>query len=278
MENKKQKYMNVITVDPKDCRRWKYADRSGFEFGDIYSLAQDISKNGQIEPVLLRKTKASQDDVQYEVIAGSRRWKACLEAGLSLKGIIVELSDEEAAIAQIKENQKVSICDYSKGIYYAKVLKEMNLTHNQLSELIGCSRTKLENFLAFEKVPQRIWAAVNNPSRVSSRTAASIYALSQKGEEFISALIDLGEDIRKGIGCRTLEQRVQENLYGAPTAIEFQKEITLPSGISLGRWTKKGIEFSSDIPLNQNEIEANLIQYFEKILKPPPQQDKDCRN
>ena len=262
--------MNVITVDPKNCHRWKYADRSGFEFGDIYALAQDISKNGQIEPVLLRTTKASQD-VQYEVIAGSRRWKACLEAALPLKGIVVDLSDEEAAIAQIKENQKVSICDYSRGIYYAKVLKEMNLTHSQLSELIGCSRSKLENFLAFEKIPQRIWEVVNNPSRVSSRTAATIYALSQKGEEFISALIDLAEEIRKGIGCRTLEQKVQEILYGAPTAIEFQKEITLPSGLSLGRWTKKGIEFSSEIPLNENEIEAHLIQYFDKILKSQPE-------
>ena len=145
-----------------------------------------------------------------------------------------------------------------------------HMTHSQLSELIGCSRSKLENFLAFEKIPQRIWEVVNNPSRVSSRTAATIYALSQKGEEFISALIDLAEEIRKGIGSRTLEQKIQEILYGAPTAIEFQKTITLPTGLSLGRWTKKGIEFSSEIPLNQNEIEAHLIQYFDQVIQNSP--------
>ena len=41
--------MEVITVNPRECTRWPLADRSGFEFGDLHSLAEDIKKNGQIE-------------------------------------------------------------------------------------------------------------------------------------------------------------------------------------------------------------------------------------
>ena len=44
--------MEVITVNPRECTRWPLADRSGFEFGDLHSLAEDIKKNGQIEPIL----------------------------------------------------------------------------------------------------------------------------------------------------------------------------------------------------------------------------------
>ena len=146
--------MQVIEVNPKDCVRWKFADRSGFEFGDIHTLSQDIMKNGQIEPVILRKSPDPK--YKYEIIAGSRRWKACLEAGISLKGIVQDLSDEQAAVAQIKENQQLSICDYSKGIYYAKLIKEKKMTTEKLAESIGCSRPKLQNFLAFDKVPQAI--------------------------------------------------------------------------------------------------------------------------
>src|SRR5690554_4864829 len=126
--------MKIIDVDPRKCSRWKFADRSGFEFGDLYALAQDIQKNGQVEPVLLRKDPEREG--HYEVIAGSRRWKACLEADIPLKGIVQDLTDAQAAIAQIKENQGIPLCDYSKGIYYGKLIKEKAVTFTALAESI----------------------------------------------------------------------------------------------------------------------------------------------
>ena len=42
--------MKIIEVNPSHCKRWKYADRSSFEFGDVTALAEDIKQNGQIEP------------------------------------------------------------------------------------------------------------------------------------------------------------------------------------------------------------------------------------
>ena len=256
--------MQIIEVDPKNCIRWEFADRSGFEFGDIFELAQDIAQNGQVEPVILRKSK--NPDAQYEVIAGSRRWKACLEAGVHLKGIVQDLSDEQAAIVQIKENQQLSICDYSKGIYYSKLINQKKTTKSKLAKLVGCSNSKLDNFLAFDKVSQIIWDAVSNLSRVSSRTASTIYTLSQKGDHYITALIELAEEIRKGIGSRTLEQKVLETINGKDNTIEFEKKITLLSGQVIAKWTKGGLQFAKDIPLNQQEIEANLVAYFENAL------------
>ena len=260
--------MQVIDVDPKSCVRWKFADRSGFEFGDIHTLSQDIIKNGQIEPVILRKSPDPQ--YKYEVIAGSRRWKACLEAGIPLKGIVQDLSDEQAAVAQIKENQQLSICDYSRGIYYAKLLKEKKMTPEKLAESIGCSRAKLQNFLDFEKVPQAIWDAVGNLSRVSSRTASTIYALSQKGKNYITALVDLADKVRNGIGSRTLEKKVLEAVKGEGNIIEFQDKILLPSGKVVAYWTKSGIQFAKDIHFNQKKFEKIVVRYFEKNLKENP--------
>ena len=74
-------------INPKDCRRWQYADRSSFEMGDLFLLAEDIKQNGQIEPIIVRSLKGS-SELKYEVIAGSRRWQACLQHNLPLKAIV----------------------------------------------------------------------------------------------------------------------------------------------------------------------------------------------
>jgi len=257
--------MQIIEVDPKSCTRWAFADRSGFEFGDVFELAKDIMANGQVEPVILRKSNIP--GFKYEIIAGSRRWKACLEAGIHLKGIVQELSDEQASVVQIKENQQLSICDYSKGIYYSKLLAEKKTTRANLTKLAGCSPSKLDNFLTFEKIPATIWEAVGNPSRVSSRTAATILSLSQKGEKYISALIQLAEEIRKGAGSRTLEQKVLTSLNDKDNGGGGLEQITLPSGKLIANWTKGGIQFAKGIHFNQKEIEKILIEYFHKSLK-----------
>lgn len=256
--------MEVVTVDPKQCVRWKLADRSSFEFGDIHALSQDILKNGQIEPVLLRRSSSNKD--QFEVIAGSRRWKACLEANILLKGIIEDLSDADATIAQIKENQHLGLCDYSKGISYAKILEEQAMTHAQLADVVGYSRAKFENFLAFGRVPTNIWDAVGNLSKVSSRTAATIYSLSKKGPSYEEALLLLVDEIRRGIGCTRLEKIAESLVEGDKQGREtdLDPQIILPSGKPIATWTKHGLLFSKNISVNQQEIATLLIQYFQK--------------
>ena len=76
----------------------------------------------------------------------------------------------------------------------------------------------------------------------------------------------MAEEIRKGIGSRTLEQKVLETINGKDNTIEFEKKITLLSGQVIAKWTKGGLQFAKDIPLNQQEIEANLVAYFENAL------------
>ena len=97
----------ILNVDPSTCKRWKFADRIDSDFSRIDELSEDILKNGQINPVLIRP--ADDEDFKYEIIAGSRRWKACLIANIPLKAILTDYNDTQAAIAQIRENEKSGI-------------------------------------------------------------------------------------------------------------------------------------------------------------------------
>lgn len=257
--------MHVIDVNPQLCSRWSLADRSDFEFGDILALSKDIKENGQIEPALLRPHPDQTN--HYEIITGSRRWKACSEVNLPLKAIVQNLTDAQATVAQIRENQKLPLCDYSKGIHYAKLLATQQITHFKLAKLIGCSRAKLDNYLAFDKVPQDVWKAVDNLNRVSSRSATTIYQLSKRGKAYEDALIDLADDIKRGAGCKTIERKVLQAVQGISETIDYHKSISLSSGQPVAKWTKHGLEFVKDVPINQTDITNLLVQYFQGIMK-----------
>ena len=62
--------MSLKELNPKECRRWKYADRSSFEMGDLFLLAEDIRQNGQIEPVIVRPLKETGDLKWYWTVIG----------------------------------------------------------------------------------------------------------------------------------------------------------------------------------------------------------------
>jgi ParB family chromosome partitioning protein len=58
---------------------------------------------------------------KYEMIAGSRRLKACLGADIMMKAIVVDVTDIEAATIQIKENEQLGLSEYSRGMSFAKL-------------------------------------------------------------------------------------------------------------------------------------------------------------
>lgn len=142
--------MKIIKVDPRDCTRWKYADRSSFEFGNVNLLAEDIKRNGQITPVFIRPLKKN-DKFNYEVIAGSRRLQACLAADLTMDAILTDVSDSEAVTIQIKENEQLALSEYSKGLFFAKLKANNKFTQEQLAAIIGCSRKKYKACFALKK-------------------------------------------------------------------------------------------------------------------------------
>ncbi|HJD59955.1 MAG TPA: ParB/RepB/Spo0J family partition protein [Rickettsia endosymbiont of Omalisus fontisbellaquei] len=252
--------MQIITVDPKECTRWQYADRGSFEFGDITSLSEDIKNNGQIEPVHLRTLK-NNTKFKYEVIAGSRRWKACLDADLSLKAVISDVPDEQAAIIQIKENQGLDICDYSKGLYYSRLLENLNMTQVQLAKSLGITRLKLAAFLYFDKIPKEIWNSVGNVTKVTARTAYSIYSLAQKGDEYVQTLIEYADEIRKGLGASSLEKLVLSKVNNDPSLFN-EMLITLPNGKVIGAWKNNILKFNKDIEINKDKLLKHLIKFF----------------
>lgn len=255
--------MNIVELNPELCVRWDLADRSKFEFGNIDALAKDIKLNGQIEPAIVRAI--NQDKYKFEIITGSRRWKACLENNLLLKAIVKEINDSEAIHHQLKENDKEPISDYSIGMHLSKAINAKKTSILEIARLMGYSRRKVENLLVFSKIPHSIWDMVGNMSKVSSRAADMIYRLSNKGDEYIEALIDIAEEISKGIGAKKIEGLVEKIVCGGSGEIDFRKEIKTTSGKIIGFWSKTGIIFDKGVDIDQSKIEDSLVKLFSDV-------------
>lgn len=255
--------MEIKEINPKDCIRWPFSNRSPFEFGDIHKLGLDIKVNGQIEPVIARPLISKEH--KYEIIAGSRRWKACLEMGLSLKAMVGSITDSEAVMMQLKENEKASICDYSQGIHFSRLLENNATTIEQLTKLLTCSKQKVYSLVAFAKVPQPIWDAVGNMSKVSSRAAKSIYTLANKGQDHIDALMGIASEIRLGIGAKKIEDLVLTKVLGKNPELAHQKKLVSPEGNTLGVWTKNGIRFEKGVEINQKQLGEAIIQCLSSV-------------
>lgn len=253
--------MQVVTIDPRECIRWKLADRNSFEFGDTNFLAEDIRRNGQIEPVFVRKLNSGK--IKYEVIAGSRRFQACLNANLSLKAIVTDISDIEAAIIQIKENENLTISEYSKGISYSKLQKELNISQTKLAELVGCTRHKIISYLYFSKIDQSIWNAVANMSKVSAKSAKTIYLLSKKSQQHKEALIDIAEEIKKGAGSRRIERLVNNIVLGEKQTYS-DETIQSSDGTIFASWKNDKLQFSKNSSIDRKELSKHLLDFFVK--------------
>jgi len=252
--------MEIIEVDPRICKRWQYADRNSFEFGDTNILAEDIKRNGQITPVFVRALKDN-GKFKYEVIAGSRRLQACLASDLLLKAILTDVTDIEAATIQIKENEQLRLSEYSRGMSFAKLKQDGKLTQEQLAEVTGCSRKKIQNLLAFEKIDKAIWNAIANMSKVSARSAETILAFSKKSTAHKEALIEIAEEIRKGAGSVRIEKLVNKILNSEPGKQE-EEIITNRTGEVLAVWKKGGIFFSKNVNVDRRKLNKLLVEFF----------------
>ena len=115
---------NIIEIDPKKCRNWKYADRNRFELGSIEELAEDIKQNGQLQPAIVRKIDSL--DYAYEVIAGERRWRAAKLAGLKDVPVYIREADDQKVLelALLENLQRENLNAIEIGLSYQRLMDE----------------------------------------------------------------------------------------------------------------------------------------------------------
>jgi ParB family chromosome partitioning protein len=265
----------VLEIDPKKIRNWEFHDRPSNELGDIDSLAEEFLSIGQQIPCIVRNIYDS-SDFQYELIAGERRWRAAQKANITLKVLIRNLSDNEAALVQISENSSRSaLSDYAKGMSYSKLIEKNILNQSDLVEKLKISKQQISRFLSFNKLPIEVLNALEDMSKISAGTAEQIKQLSAKGDAYVSAIINYAPQIAGGkIGKTKLAHLVNSHVNHLNHKSTSKKVYSL-NGRHLYTWRNDNnsipsIHFPRNITLliAKGKLDKNtLINSFKKILE-----------
>jgi ParB family transcriptional regulator, chromosome partitioning protein len=121
--------------------------------GDLEELTASIREKGILEPLLVRKV-----GTQYQIIAGERRYRAAVEAGLAeLPCIVREASDAEMMELALVENlQRKDLTPFEEGDGLKVLADRFGYTHESLADKLGKSRTTITESLSLASMPEDV--------------------------------------------------------------------------------------------------------------------------
>ncbi len=134
----------AVLIDINKIQRNKQQPRKKFDEGGLEELALSIKQHGVIQPVILK----DRGD-HYEIVAGERRYRACIKAGLTkIPAIIKDYTDQEIAeIALIENLQREDLDPIEEAQAYKRLKTEYKLTDDEISEKVSKSRSAVTNSL-----------------------------------------------------------------------------------------------------------------------------------
>jgi len=126
--------------------RGRYQPRHDMDPESLEELAESIKQQGIIQPIIVRPIG---DKTRYEIIAGERRWRAAQLAGLNeVPAILRDISDESAIAMSLIENiQRENLNPIEEANALKRLLDEFEMTHQEVAQAVGKSRTTITNFL-----------------------------------------------------------------------------------------------------------------------------------
>ena len=150
----------LLRVPADQCRRGMFQTRLYFDDEKQQELDASIATTqGNVMPAVLRPTPTK---TGYEIIAGERRQRSCLSQGFPLLALVADYTDEQAAtIALIENVQRDDLTALEEAEGYQRMIDELSITHQQVADLVGKSRTHVTNALRLLKLDTMVKDSLN---------------------------------------------------------------------------------------------------------------------
>lgn len=147
--------------------------RKDFREDELAELAESIRTKGLVQPIVVRPNGMSGG---YEIVAGERRWRAAQKAGMhNIPVIIRELTDREVLELAIIENvQRQDLNAIEEASGYRELVERFDYSQEQLSEIIGKSRSHVANTLRLLKLPSGVQSLVQQGQLTAGHARALI--------------------------------------------------------------------------------------------------------
>jgi ParB family chromosome partitioning protein len=171
------------TLPIEQLQPGKYQPRKDMSSEALEDLSNSIKAQGIIQPIVVRPI----GDNSYEIIAGERRWRAAQLAEIAvIPCLIKDVPDESAvAIALIENIQREDLNAMEEAIALERLLTEFELTHQEVAQAIGKSRTTVTNLLRLNNLSEEVKTLLERGD-IDMGHARALLSL-QKDQQIITA-------------------------------------------------------------------------------------------
>lgn len=190
--------------------------RTIFDEEALEDLANSVRELGIIQPISLRKAGGD----TYQIIAGERRYRAALKAGLTTIPAYIRTADDAQVteMALIENIQREDLNAIEIALTFKKLIDRYNLTQERLSERIGKKRATIANFLRLLRLPAEVQLGLRD-KRIDMGHARALLSVDDPKLQ----LKLYNEILRNGLSVRRVEElarRLQEQGESAAASPE----------------------------------------------------------
>jgi len=217
-----------ITTNPRQPRREIPAE-------SLRELADSIREHGVLQPLIVTQAGATGavPGARYQLIAGERRWRAAMQAGLELVPVLVKEAtpQETLEIALVENIQRADLNPLEEANAYRQLMNDFALTQEQVAERVGKSRVAVANSLRLLRLADEIKDALL-AGRISEGHARALLGLAtahlqlrvlraiekeglsvRQTEELVRRLTSAGEAQENAVPSQTPETRALEDRF-----------------------------------------------------------------
>jgi ParB family chromosome partitioning protein len=219
--------------------------------GDLAELTASVREKGVLEPLLVRRV-----DGRFQIIAGERRYRAALEAGLAeLPCVIRDSSDAETMeIALVENLQRKDLSPFEEADGLKVLAEKFSYTHEDMAEKIGKSRSTITESLSLTAMPEDV-RQLCRLADIQSKSLLLQIVRQGDPEKMVGLLEKLQQQGTNRAEARRLAKPEAKRGRGRPKNFIF-------------KFQPRGKEFSLNLQFRRGEVERDeIIRTLETILE-----------
>jgi ParB family chromosome partitioning protein len=170
--------------------------RSVFDEEALASLAASIVEVGVLQPIIVREA----EDGYYTLVAGERRWRAAKKVGLTEIPSIIRESDDRSLLTEalVENLQREDLSALEEATAYQELLEDFGLTHEEVGNRVGKSRSAITNSLRLLQLPAAIQGKLER-GELSAGHARALLGLEDRkfAEHIAERAVEEGWSVRQ---------------------------------------------------------------------------------
>lgn len=208
----KETLVKISKIEPN-----KKQPRKNFDEEKIEELAESIKQHGLIEPILVQ----DRGD-HYEIIAGERRWRASLKAGLKeIPVLIRNYSEQEIVEISLIENiQRQDLDPIEEAMAYKRLIDEFKMSQEEVAKRVSKNRTTITNSIRLLKLSDKVQEMVINRELSEGQARALISIEDKEKQEALAEKI-----VKEQLTVRAVEKLIRDENKPKKEKVADNKEL-----------------------------------------------------